>query len=138
MPSRKPPLTLIYTPEWKFRELVEYGLWPRERELLCWYAEQFDLDVYSCDGKESAALLADLPLHYRPVPWMIDRFGLRHVCFFLWLLVHTLTHRGVVRGIGIDLPILALVKIVARRPVIVSFQYDWGVIWKTWGSPGVG
>jgi glycosyltransferase involved in cell wall biosynthesis len=94
----------------------------RHRRLLQAYAQELEVAVYSPDTADFSAELG-LP-HIRPA-WLPHWPGLRHVGYYLWLVWQAPRMRGVLKVFGCTLATLGLVKLLSRRPVLVTYEWDY-------------
>jgi glycosyltransferase involved in cell wall biosynthesis len=120
--TKRPFLTIIQSTHASMDGLKRSGLLGRHRRLLQEYLREFDVVVYSSDEADYSA---ELGVRHVPVPWLPRRFGWRHLAFFLWLVWKAPHMRGVIKVFGSNIPTLPLVRLLSRRPMMVTYQFDY-------------
>ena len=118
----KQVLSIIHSTHASLSAFQSAGLLDRHRSLLQEYSRHFDVHVYSSDTKDFSAYLG---VQHKPMPWLPNRFGWKHLCFYLWLVIKAPGMRGVIRVIGSNIPTLAAVKLLSRCPMMVTYQWDY-------------
>jgi glycosyltransferase involved in cell wall biosynthesis len=115
-------LTIIQSTHASLGGFKATGLFERHVRLLQEYAKTFDVVVYSSDTVNYSAALGVV---HKPVPWLPNAFGWRHLVYYLWLVAQAPRMRGVIKVIGSNIPTLALVRLLSRRPMMVTYQLNY-------------
>jgi len=120
--ERRPSLTIIQSTHASLWGLQQSGLLDRHKRLLDEYNKMFHVVLYTCDETDYSTMLG---VDHHPVPWLPRRFGWRHLVFYLWLIWRAPQMKGVIKVFGSNIPTLPLVKLLSRRPMIVTYQFDY-------------
>lgn len=98
------------------------GLFERHARLVQEYAKTFDVVVYSSDSIDYSA---ELGVVHKPVPWLPNAFGWRHLVFYLWLVWQAPQMHGVTKVFGSNIPTLFLVRLLSGCPMMVTYQLNY-------------
>ncbi|MEP7356174.1 MAG: glycosyltransferase family 4 protein [Anaerolineales bacterium] len=120
--TAKPTLTIIQSTHASLDGAKSVGLLDRQRRVLQAYRATFDVVIYSADTANYSEILG---VEHRPVPWLPRVPGLRHLAFYLWLVLQAPKMRGLIKVVGSNIPTLPLVKSLAHRPMLVGYSYDY-------------
>lgn len=123
----KPRLVVIHSTEGRVEVWIKLGFIDRIKRELQQYAKYFDVEFYTSDKKNYSSLLG--VKHFNP-PFLINKFGFRHIIFYLYLLIKSFNMSGVIKIISTSLPVAPLIKLFSRQKIIISYRYDWGVVTK--------
>jgi glycosyltransferase involved in cell wall biosynthesis len=115
-------LTVIQSTHASVDGAKSVGLLDRLRRLLQAYAQEFDVVVYSADTTDYSQALG---VEHRAVPWLPRAPGLRHLVYYLWLVLQAPKMRGLIKVVGSNIPTLPIVKLLARRTMLVGYSYDY-------------
>jgi len=92
------------------------------------YAEEFEVYYYTSDGRRMQEVVPQGVTH-KVSRLATDIYGLRHGVFYVYLLMQAFSWRrpnvGLIRLLGVSLPVVPLLKLISRRKVVISFHYDW-------------
>lgn len=117
-----PILTIIQSTHASLEGFQQSGLLDRHRRLLAEYSTAFHVVLYTSDSVDYSGYLG---VEHRPVPLLPENFGWRHLAFYLWLVWKAPRMKGVIKVFGSNIPTLPLVKLLSRRPMIVTYQWDY-------------
>jgi glycosyltransferase involved in cell wall biosynthesis len=120
--SGKPRLALIHATHASLAGMRESGVLQRYARVVHEYTQTFDVSIYSMDTEDFSTTLG---ARHVPMPWLPRPTGLRHLAFWLWLIVRAPGMRGVLKAIGSNTPTLYAVKLLAGAPLLVTFQFDY-------------
>jgi glycosyltransferase involved in cell wall biosynthesis len=120
--TAKRPLTIIQSTHASLDGAKSVGLLDRQRRVLQAYCAEFDVVIYSADTTNYSEILG---VEHRPVPWLPRVPGLRHLVFYLWLVLQAPKMHGLIKVVGSNIPTLPLVKRLAHRPMLVGYSYDY-------------
>lgn len=118
----RPVLTIIQVTHASLGGFERTGLLDRHRRLLAAYAAVFDVVVHTSDRCDYSARIG---VPHRPFRWLPRVPGLLHLAFYLGLVWRAPGMRGVIKVIGSNIPTLPLIRRLARRPMAVTYQYDY-------------
>lgn len=118
----RPTLTIIQSTHASLGGLQQSGLLQRHRRLLAEYSKVFNIVQYSCDEVNFSA---KLDVEHRSVPWLPRAFGYRHLLYYLWLVWQAPRMQGVIKVFGSNIPTLPMVRWLSRRPMMVTYQFDY-------------
>ncbi len=118
----KPTLTIIQSTHASLGGLQQSGLLDRHKRLLTEYSRVFHVVLYTCDVVDYSAQLG---IEHHPVSWLPERFGWRHLVFYLWLVWQAPHMKGVIKVFGSNIPSLPLVRLLSGKPMMVTYQWDY-------------
>jgi glycosyltransferase involved in cell wall biosynthesis len=118
----RPVLTVIQSTHVSLEGFESVGLLERHRQLLQAYAREFEVHVYSSDGKDYSSIIG---VRHHPGPGGPRWFFLRHFFFYLWLITKAPGMKGVIKVFGSSIPTLILVRALSRCPMMVTYQWDY-------------
>ena len=98
------------------------GFSGRQITLVREYAKYFDVEYYTSDVKDYSGVLH---VKHRPIPIRLDIPGVRHLLFWLYLVIRAPFMKGTIRTFGVEIPTLPLVRILSRQKLIAGFQWDY-------------
>ena len=104
------------------------GFAGRQVSLIREYAKYFDVEYYTSDVKDYSELLQ---VKHRPLPIRLDVPGLRHLLFWLYLVVRAPFMSGPIRTFGVEIPTLPIIRMLSRQKVIAGFQWDYASTTRT-------
>jgi glycosyltransferase involved in cell wall biosynthesis len=121
-------LFLIESTDVTIADCMRKGYWSRQRGMLSEYAKQFEVYYYTSDRCAMPEAVPPGVVH-RVSPFGTDIYGLRHLVFYSYLVLQSFTWRtgpqGLIRLLGVTLPVVPLIKRISGRKVVLSFHYDW-------------
>ena len=120
--NKRSALTIIQATHASLDGRKSVGLLDRHRRLLQEYAKTFEVVVYSSDTTDYSA---ELGVAHKPVPWLPQGFGWRHLVFYLWLVWQAPRMKGVIKVFGSNIPTLPLVRWLSGRPMMVTYEWDY-------------
>jgi glycosyltransferase involved in cell wall biosynthesis/predicted SAM-dependent methyltransferase len=116
-------LRLVQSTHSSLSGMEESGLLGRYRRTLEWYVEAFEVvTVYSSDTVDYGETLG---VAHRHPEWLPSLFGLRHMGYYLWLVLEAGRMEGVVKVVGSNIPTLGLVRLLAGKRMAVTYQFDY-------------
>jgi len=118
----KKKLVIISPTDVTLEALESVGHLSRQIGLIKEYAKFFDVEYYTADIKDYSV---ELNAKHRYLPLAIRTWGLRHIFFYLFLLLSAIRMKGPIRILAVGLPITPLIKKISRQPIIINFDYDW-------------
>ncbi|MBC6401108.1 MAG: glycosyltransferase family 4 protein [Ekhidna sp.] len=126
----KPLLILIQSTDASIRQFLEKGTWNRLDFTLSQYAKDFKVYYYTCDNECMQSLMPEGVSH-RHASISTKMFGVMHILYYLYLILSAFKWKissfSAVRVIGVNIPVLSLVKAISRKKFVVSYQYDWAI-----------
>ena len=124
----KPILILIQSTDSPVEMHKEKGIWERQRFTLSKYASVFNVMYYTCDKKSSQSLMPE-DVQHKVASYASDLFGIRHILYYFFLIFSAFKWRKlnntVIRIIGVNLPVVPLLKFISKKKIIISYQFDW-------------
>lgn len=128
MIMRKPILVLIQSTDSPISQHLERGIWPRQYFSLKCYAEGFKVYYYTCDGSNMQKLMPNDVNHLRPI--ISPRiYGVMHLIYYIFLIYSSVKWRFkkniVIRVIGVNIPIVPVMKFLSGKKIVMSYQFDW-------------
>lgn len=121
----KPVLTVIHATHASLGGMRQSGVLERHARTLRAYADYFEVVVYSADRDDCTE---EIGVAHRPVPWLPDSPGLRHVGYYMWLVLSAPKMGRSIRAFGSNIPTLPLVKRLARARLVISHQFDYAAL----------
>lgn len=121
-------LILIHATDSTISAFQRQGLWDRIYFSLNQYSKHFDsIEYFTSDSKN---FQRDMPstVKHHCIPIGMNIFGLRHIAFFILLVIASYkwkNKKAVIRVIGVQLPVVPLLKMISGKNIILSFEYDW-------------
>ncbi|MFH1003910.1 MAG: glycosyltransferase family 4 protein [Bacteroidota bacterium] len=126
--SHKPILILIQSTDSPIHEHLEKGIWTRQEFTLSQYAKACDVYYYTCDSKNFQNIMPDGVIH-KTGKITSGIFGLRHFLYYIFLLLSSDKWRkwenAIVRVIGVNVPVIPMLKKISKKYFIISYQFDW-------------
>jgi glycosyltransferase involved in cell wall biosynthesis len=116
-------LTIILPSEARMEKNEEFGLLSRWKKCFQEYAKYFhEIEVYTCDSKDYTNKLG---IKHIKVPFLIDLPYIRPLIYNLWLVLKAKSMKGdILRFFGSVYPFIGLIKFFSKKPVVISYQYD--------------
>ncbi|MBT0663016.1 glycosyltransferase family 4 protein [Geobacter pelophilus] len=119
----KSQLNIILAPHATFERWQQVGLFDRQKKYFKKMASEFDVSIYSADTDDYSEKLGIL--HHFPKK-LINRYGIRHIQFYQFILKQAPAMKGIIRVYGTSVPFLQTVKRKSNAKLVVSFHNDWG------------
>jgi glycosyltransferase involved in cell wall biosynthesis len=120
---KKKKMTIISPTAGSLLQFSKCGLLGRQLLLINEYAKRFTIDYYSSDTESYSDILNNEQHRFPKVS--LKKYGLRHLVFYLYLILCARKMSGIIRVLGPALPVLPIIKILSRSFIIISFNYDW-------------
>lgn len=117
-----PRLAVIQSSHASLGGLRTSGLLDRHARTLRAYRRYFDVTVYSMDTGDFSDALG---VRHVPAPWLPRTRGLRHVVFWVWLILRARSMGSLVKVFGSNTPTLWIVKLLSGSTLVVTYQYDY-------------
>lgn len=121
--------TLVVIQSTDFSNIEGYlkiGLWERQRKILKEYGKNFDVSYFTSDYKLYQECMPENVKHCR-LPLPVSAYGIRHICFWLYLIIRSFSFSGTIRVISVTIPVLPIIKFFSRKELIVSIHYNWAI-----------
>ncbi len=122
-------LIIIFSTDFKIREMIEGGLWERFYYELRMLSRAFQIGVYSSDTRCYDIIMPPYVRHMISA-WKSDKFGFRHILFYLFLLKKSFRWRkekgGVIIVYSVSNPVLPLIRLLSGKKIVTRFGYNWG------------
>lgn len=112
-------LTIIQSTHASLDGLNKTGIFERHKRLLREYSKKFDVVVYSRDTTDYSE---ELGVEHRPIPWLLEGFGLRYAVYYLWLVLQARKMKGVIKVFGSSISTFSLARILSDRKTMVTYQ----------------
>lgn len=119
---QKPRLILISPTAGTLAQFERAGFLKRQLALINEYGKHFQVDYYTSDVTDYSSLLT---VKHHPLPIKFDIYGLRHLLFWLFLVIKAPGMNAPIRTFGVEIPTLPLVRILARHKVITGYEWDY-------------
>lgn len=105
---------------------MEKGFWARQKFVLSKIAEEFDVHYYTGDLKSFQHEMPKGVVH-KVSPFNLPVYGISHIIFYLYLIFSSVSWKQeyILRVWGTSIPVLGIIKTIAKVKVVVSYQYDW-------------
>ncbi len=124
----KPILILIQSTDSPIKEHLAKGIWERQRFTLEQYSSEFDVLYYTCD-KENKQAIMPIGVTHKSAKLAVQSFGLRHILYYFFLILSAFKMRSIknatIRVIGVNVPVIPIVKLISKKNCVVSYQFDW-------------
>jgi glycosyltransferase involved in cell wall biosynthesis len=120
--EHKPKIILISPTAGTLAQFERAGFLVRQTALIKEYARYFDVDYYTSDVHDYSSLLG---VRHHPLPIKLSTYGLRHLLFWIFLVVKAPFMGAPIRTFGVEIPTLPLVRKLSRQKVIAGFQWDY-------------
>ena len=120
--GRKPRIILISPTAGTLAQFERAGFLRRQIALINEYGKYFQVEYYTSDVTDYSSLLT---VKHHPLPIKFDIFGLRHLMFWVFLVIKAPAMNAPIRTFGVEIPTLPLVRILARHKVIVGYEWDY-------------
>lgn len=121
-------LILIESTDVTICDCIRKGYWARQRGMLSEYAKRFEVYYYTSDSRAMQEAMPQGVVH-KVSRFGTSAYGLRHIVFYIYLVAQAFTWRtgpdGLIRLLGVTLPVLPLIKRISNRRIVLSFHYDW-------------
>ncbi|MGB3946511.1 MAG: glycosyltransferase family 4 protein [Bacteroidia bacterium] len=121
-------LVIIQSTDSPIQEHIDKGIWERQKFTLTQYAKPFDVLYYTCDKKNMQDIMPDGVIH-KSAKITSSAFGVRHVLYYLYLILSAFKIRrlknAVIRVVGVNVPVIPLVKLISNKHCVISYQFDW-------------
>lgn len=128
MQQLKSILVVIQSTDSPIEIHIEKGIWERQKFTLTQYAKSFDVLYYTCDKQNMQSIMPDGVIH-KSAKITSTAFGMRHVLYYLYLILSAFKWKSlkysVIRVIGVNLPVIPLVKLISNKNCVISYQFDW-------------
>ncbi len=128
MQQTKDRLILVQSTDSPVGIHVEKGIWDRQKFSLSQYAKEFQVDYYTSDPQNHQELMP-AGVRHRSGRIKTRTFGLNHIAYYFFLLVEAFKWRkydnAVVRIIGVNVPVVPLLKMISAKKFVISYQFDW-------------
>ncbi|HET6421449.1 MAG TPA: glycosyltransferase family 4 protein [Geobacteraceae bacterium] len=118
----KPKIILISPTAGTMAQFERAGFASRQVSLIREYAKYFDVEYYTSDVRDYSK---PLQVKHRPLPVRLDVPGLRHLLFWLYLVIRAPFMKGPIRTFGVEIPTLPLIRMLSGQKIIVGFQWDY-------------
>jgi glycosyltransferase involved in cell wall biosynthesis len=118
----KPRLILISPTAGTMAQFEKVGFAGRQITLIREYAKYFDVEYFTSDVKDYSEVLG---VKHRPIPVSINIPGIRHVIFWLYLVMKAPFMKGAIRTFGVEIPTLPLIRMLSQQKIIAGFQWDY-------------
>ncbi len=118
----KPVLTIILSTHYSLDGAELSGYLSRWKVLFQEYQKNYDVVVYSSDSKE---YFQDLNIKHFPLGIRRKIFFFWHLIYFVWLLFQSSKMEGVIKVYGSNIPTLPIVKLISKRPLIVTYEWQY-------------
>jgi glycosyltransferase involved in cell wall biosynthesis len=118
----KPVLTIILSTHYSLDGAELCGYINRWKVLFQEYQKTYDVVVYSSDCKE---YFLELGIKHNPLGIKRKIFFLWHLTYFVWLLFQSFKMKGVIKVFGSNIPTLPIVKLISKRPLIVTYEWQY-------------
>jgi glycogen(starch) synthase len=120
--SPRSTLTIIQSTHASLDGYKSVGLLDRHRRVLQAYRAAFEVVVYSADTEDYSQILG---VQHRALPWLPRTPGLRHLIFYVWLVLQAPKMRGLIKVVGSNIPTLPIIKSLAHCPMLVGYNWDY-------------
>lgn len=124
----KPILILLQSTDSPVIEHLTKGIWGRQSFTLNQYAKHFNVYYYTSDRVSYQGIMPAGVLHVTG-RLQSARFGIRHILYYCSLIIHSFKWRflrnSVIRVVGVNVPIIPIIRFVSGKKVVVSYQFDW-------------
>ncbi|MEA3446217.1 MAG: glycosyltransferase family 4 protein [Bacteroidota bacterium] len=120
--TRKNKIILISGTAARLVDFEKNGFFDRQRKLVNEYGKYFDVEYYTSDFANYSDKLS--VTHYN-LPFRINIYGVRHILFWLYLVLRAPFMKGPIRVFGVAIPTLPLVKFLSRQKIVIGFQWDY-------------
>lgn len=125
--SKRKILILIQSTDATIHLFKESGLWFRQKSTIEEYCIEYEVYYYTSDWNNYQNEMPNGAFH-KNSKLGSPSFGIRHICFYLYLIFSAFgwrNKRAVIRIFGVTLPIIYLLKVISSKKIVISFQYDW-------------
>jgi glycosyltransferase involved in cell wall biosynthesis len=119
----KPHLTIILSTHYSLDGAEICGYLERFETLFFEYGKHFKVVVFSSDSKNYSVQLG---IQHRSLNMKKKIFVLWHFVYYLWLVVQANNMKGVIKVFGSNIPTLPLIKLISKRPLIVTYEWEYG------------
>jgi glycosyltransferase involved in cell wall biosynthesis len=120
--EHKPRLILISPTAGTLDQFEKCGFLMRQIAMIQEYAKYFDVDYYTSDVSDYSPVLG---VRHHPLPIKLNIYGLRHLLFWIFLVVKAPFMDAPIRTFGVEIPTLPLVRKLSRQKVIAGFEWDY-------------
>lgn len=127
MSDIKPILILIQSTDSPIREHLNKGIWSRQEFTLKQYAKKFSVYYYTCDSANFQVIMPEGVFHKKG-KITSALFGMRHIFYYIFLMLSSFKWKkqnAVVRVIGVNVPVIPLLKFISKKYFVISYQFDW-------------
>ena len=121
----KNKLILIQSTDCSIEDYIREGLFSRHKILIDEYKQHFEVEYYTSDIHNYSKVLGVI---HHPIILGIKKFGLRHILYYITLILKAQKMNGVIRVFNSTVPVLPIIKRLSKQPVILSFQYNWAEV----------
>ncbi len=118
----KPRLTLISATAGTLEQFEKSGFLNRQVAMIREYARYFEVDYYTADIRNYSGLLG---VKHHPIPVKIGTYGLRHLLFWVFLVIRAPSMNALIRTFGVEIPTLPLIRALAGHKVIAGYEWDY-------------
>jgi glycosyltransferase involved in cell wall biosynthesis len=80
------------------------------------------VDYYTSDITDYSDLLG---VSHHPLPIKLNIYGLRHLLFWIFLVIKAPAMNALIRTFGVEIPTLPLVRILSGQKVIAGYEWDY-------------
>jgi len=115
-------LILIFDTAASIQEFKKRGFFSRQKNMLEEYKKHFDLELYTSDIKNYSI---ELNIKHHNLPVRLSSYGLRHIVYYIYLILSSFKMNAPIRVFGVSLPVLPLIKIMSGQKIILNYEYDW-------------
>lgn len=120
--EHKPKIILISPTAGTLDQFEKCGFLIRQIALIQEYARYFEVDYYTSDVRDYSPLLG---VRHHPLPIKLSAYGLRHLLFWIFLVVKAPFMDAPIRTFGVEIPTLPLIRKLSRQKVIAGFEWDY-------------
>jgi glycosyltransferase involved in cell wall biosynthesis len=120
--EHKPKIILISPTAGTLAQFERAGFLGRQVTLIKEYGKRFQVEYYTSDITDYSGLLG---VNHHPLPIKLNIYGLRHLLFWIFLVVKAPAMNALIRTFGVEIPTLPLVKILSGQKVIAGYEWDY-------------
>ena len=120
--ERKPRLILISPTAGTLEEFEKSGFLIRQVALIREYGRAFEVDYYTSDVRDYSPVLS---VRHHPLPIKLRTYGLKHLVFWIFLVIKASSMNAPIRTFGVEVPTLPLIRKLSRQKIIAGFQWDY-------------
>lgn len=124
----KPTLIIIQSTDSPVQEHLDKGIWERQKFTLSQYANEFNVLYYTCDKECKQEIMPEGVIH-KTGKIVSEIFGIRHIFYYIFLILSAFSWRKItnitIRVIGVNVPVIPLIKRISKKKCVISYQFDW-------------